>query len=370
MTTVYRLILLLGFLIINLTIRLSAQAPAEEKQVFAAPVPAPEIVEFPVSQYENLELQWKSATEADASDANAWLNYYKASRFSTREAHSDEISKAEMKNLDKILADMKVAVPSSFEFQYASYLHGDKSDNSFVHLLNAYQLNPDNAELYDDLLCYAIIRGVKNDVALFAEKLSATGIYNAAEVEYNRNVFGSVENNAILITNGNVDTYPLLIMQYKQAYRTDITVICLDWLNSATYRASVAKLLSTSADGLNFDRILKAARTRPVYVGLTVPPALLKKYSSELYCTGLALKHSYVPLKNLETLAYNWEYNFAFTKFNSKDLINKNYIIPLIQLRDHFQKRGQTTEYDKIDLQVRELSERFGVAAAIKKHLD
>jgi hypothetical protein len=352
------------------SIRLLGQEPAAEKQVSSSQVPAPEFIEFSASKYTDLEILWKSATEANSNDANAWLNYYKAARFSNRSPHSDDISKEEKKKLDKIMADMKVAIPSSFEFHYASYLHGDKSDASFSSLLTAYQLNPENSELYDDLLCRAIIYDSKNDIKQFAEKLSATGVYNATEVEYNRNVFGSVENNAILITNGNVDTYPLLLMQLKQSYRADVTVICLDWLNSETYRATVAKLLSTSAVGLNFDKILKAAKTKPVYVALTVPPAPLKKYGGELYCTGLALKHSYVPLKNLETLAYNWENHFAFSKFSSQDLINKNYLIPLIQLRDHYQKRGRTNEYEKVDLQVRELSDRFGLASSIKKHLD
>jgi hypothetical protein len=365
----YFLIVALGFSCL-LSLSTRAQAPAEESIATKELVKSPEFFEMKPAAYQALEEMWKRTTEEQPSDANAWLNYYKSARFSNYTEHAKNIGKDEKKKLDAIISKMSVEVPSTFAFYYASYLHAEKSDESFSYLKAAYNLDPSNAELYDDLLCNALINGPVNEVKTFSEKLSAIGIYNAAEVEYNRNVFNSVEQNAILVTNGNVDTYPLILMQQLQGFRTDVSVVCLDWLNSQKYREKVALQLGIAPKGLDFDRILNASASRPVYVALTLPPSLLKKFSNEFYCTGLAMKHSFSPLKNLESLAYNWEFLFVKTKLNSAEQINRNYLLPLIQLREHYNTQGRGGDAAKIDQQIRDLSQRFGLTSAIQKHLD
>jgi hypothetical protein len=347
-----------------------AQSPAVTEQPQPEQVKATEVVELKADTYASMASYWKGATERNASDANAWLNYYKSLRYSSYTDHSREVNKEVKKTLDLILNKMASAVPGTFEFYYASYLHNEKSDESFSYLKAAYDLNPLNSELYDDMLCHAVIQGLQQDVKTFAEKLSGTGIYNAAEIEYNRNVFNSVEQNAILITNGNVDTYPLIMMQQMQGFRTDVMIICLEWLNSNKYREMVASKLAITSKGLDVSKILNSGTSRPVYVSLTLPPSVLKKYSNQLYCTGLAMKHSFTPLKNLESLAYNWEFLFAKSRLNTSDQINRNYLVPLIQLRSYYEAQGRGGEAAKVDQQVRELSQRFGLTTAIKKHLD
>lgn len=347
-----------------------AQSPAQETTVVMDQVRAPEFFELKPEAYNSLETIWKRATEDNPSDANAWLNYYKAARFSNYSEHSKELNKEEKQKLDAILNSMASAVPSTFAYYYAAYLNGEKTDESFSYLKAAYNLDSTNPELFDDMLCNAMIHGPAADVRSFSEKLSGTGAYNAAEIEYNRNVFNSVEQSSILITNGNVDTYPLIIMQQLQGYRTDVMIICLDWLKSNKYREMVAKQLLITPKGLDAGKILNSGKSKPVYVSLTVAPSILKKYSNELYCTGLAMKHSFSPLRNMESLAYNWEFLFAKTKMNTSDQINRNYLLPLIQLRTYYNNQSRGGEAAKADQQIRDLSQRFGLDNAIKKHLD
>jgi hypothetical protein len=347
-----------------------AQSPDVSEQRQLEQVKATELVELKPDTYASMAEYWKGATERNAADANAWLNYYKSLRYSSYTEHSSEVSKEVKKNLDLILSKMASVIPSTFEFYYASYLHNEKEDASFSYLKAAYDLNPSNPELYDDMLCHAVINGLQQDVKTFSEKLSASGIYNATEIEYNRNVFNSIEQNAILITNGNVDTYPLILMQQLQGFRADVMIICLDWLNSNKYREIVASKLGIGPKGLDLPKILNSENSRSVYLSLTLPPAVLKKYSNQLYCTGLAMKHSYTPLKNLESLAYNWEFLFAKSRLHTSDQINRNYLVPLIQLRSYYETQGRGGEAAKVDQQILELSQRFGLTTAIKKHLD
>jgi tetratricopeptide (TPR) repeat protein len=61
------------------------------------------------------------------------------------------------------------------------------------------------------------------------------GGFYPAMLEYNKNIMASCEQNAILFTNGDNDTFPMWFLQLVEKYRTDITVINLSLLNVTWY---------------------------------------------------------------------------------------------------------------------------------------
>lgn len=60
-------------------------------------------------------------------------------------------------------------------------------------------------------------------------------IYPAASISFAKNLLNSCEENALLFSNGDGDTYPLLYVQAKENFRTDVTVLNLSLLNLARY---------------------------------------------------------------------------------------------------------------------------------------
>ncbi len=57
----------------------------------------------------------------------------------------------------------------------------------------------------------------------------------------------SVEQNAILFTQQETDTYPALLLQYALGVRQDVSILSFQWVNDPAYRSRVLE-----AEGLTW----------------------------------------------------------------------------------------------------------------------
>jgi len=83
------------------------------------------------------------------------------------------------------------------------------------------------------LTSFLDIRVYHNDIEAIKELPDS--IYSSFYLEMARNYLNSCDNNSILFTNGDNDTYPLLYLQSKYNYRPDILVVNLMLLNNNNY---------------------------------------------------------------------------------------------------------------------------------------
>ena len=77
--------------------------------------------------------------------------------------------------------------------------------------------------------------------APLANRYLKNAYYNEAWVQYARNILNSCEQNAILFTSGDTDTYPLLYAQEKNGIREDVTIINTSLLNTTWYWDMIRK---------------------------------------------------------------------------------------------------------------------------------
>lgn len=324
------------------------------------------------AEYDDTSIILEELVRTNPTDENAWLNYYKAARYKNYTEHSENISKEAQKKLDDILGRMNNAVPNSYAWNYCSFINSNRSDQAVPYLKKAYELRPLEKELWDDMLAEACISGDEKGTLEFSGKLEKSAIYTNAAMEYSRNVLNSVEKDGILITNGNLDTYPVLIFQKQHQYRTDVRIICLDWMGSARYAEQVSKIFSLKKEKMtvgkpyaSLETILQNSKNYNIYLALTIPPDVLSLHLSDLYCTGLAMKYSKKTLQNLESLKYNWEFLFQITSISDGEDINRNYLLPLTLLRDHYLSYGETVKAEAIRKRIDEIAARFGLQSAI-----
>ena len=328
------------------------------------------------SSYKEQSVAWENETQINPADENAWLNYYKAERYTNFSAHSRGISRESQFALDDILSNMEQHVPNSLSFHYASFLNGNYSDAALKHLEMAFNLQPNNKELFDEMLSRAVIQRDTEKQKLFAGKLKTTGVYTPAELEYNHNLLSGIPSGGVLITYGNVDTYPILIDQLVQSYRGDVTVVCLNWIGSERYRGNLAAQLGIPAGQLKPEEetfvktLVSQLEKKRVFLSLTLPPSLLKKYSTELYLEGLAFEYSPNKLDNLPLLAGNWEVYYKKNELLSSDPLNRNYILPLTELYNYYRDTGQPIKQKECEVLLRQLAGRTSSPAKVTKYLD
>jgi hypothetical protein len=347
-----RLFILLFFLILLAICCANGQDKPE-------PVLSVIYVEKPASWYETQEELWKKEIEKDPGNAAAWRNYYNAVRYNrfAETIHTPE----KRERLQKIMEEMAKAVPESYEYNYLKHkTEGSITDISFLE--KAYQLRPQEPELYSDFSGYYEVAGDESKMSEFLEKWYGSKDLAPGLLNYNYNVLFSLEENAILFTNGDNDTYPVWMLQKVKKIRPDVTVLNVSLI--MTGKEYLERKLKEKSISLSFDELPKYRSKEfagalgkfiaekypevPVYFAVTVYQDYLAAIEENLYLVGLAYKYSSSRFDNIALIKKNLEKRFRLdylkNDWYSEDYlanpmitkINLNYIAPSLALAEHY----------------------------------
>lgn len=299
----------------------------------------------------------RKAVDFNQYDAKSWLGYYKAVRYSYYTKTSNDISEDQQSELNAIVNEMGKYVPNSYEFNYAKYLNGNHDIRLFGFLARAYELNSKATEIYDQFVAYYELTGNANKKTEWCKKLNESGEIPREVMELNYNMLVSLDDNAVLITHGEMDSYPAYIWQNIKKVRPDVTILYIDLLEKAEYRERKFKELGIQVQkdpvkqkaGFVAELSQQSAQKRPTFLAGTVAPELLKPIQSNLYLTGLAFRYSPNGFDNLPELAENWERKFKKEELSKKITpgtlaakMNMNYVPGLILLAEHLRNTGKT----------------------------
>lgn len=316
---------------------------------------------------------WKKVVEKTPTDADAWLNYFKATRYS---GFGDTTMTDEEKSQrqHQAVAEMEKAIPDSWAFHYATWWAGGNELERFPHLQRALELHPDYSILSDDFITYYELNGNAEKVKFFCKKWYETRAMAPSLLEYSYNVLMSLDSNAVIVTCGDNDTYPLWVLQNAKGIRPDVTVLNASLILNTDYLARVMKEKNLHADPklldwsrfattpvescqAEFFRSLTAGTpNRPIYFALTLDTAYTQLIREDLYTVGLANRYSSRRLDNVAIVERNWKkfhldyldlqfYNEAY-RFNRQHLpmLNMNYITPAMLLYEHALLAGNDAE--------------------------
>ena len=110
-----------------------------------------------------------------------------------------------------------------------------KHDQAIEYLEKAVQLDPNYPDAYESLgLAYLATEQYKN-ARLQWFRLKRKGGIPDALLELNRNILETVEQDGILFTNGDDDTYPIWYLQQCKNIRKDVRIVNVSLLNTAWY---------------------------------------------------------------------------------------------------------------------------------------
>jgi tetratricopeptide (TPR) repeat protein len=142
-------------------------------------------------------------------------------------------------------------------------LNEPKSMKAVEHLGAAIQIDPKYrgelvvldpyAKLTSEWGMVAMYYAYKDDVAQAIDRMKAgrqAGAFNDALLEYNRNMLNSCEPNAILFTNGDMDTFPVFYIQAVENCRRDVTVVNVSLLNTSWYIKKMKQGYPFGANGI------------------------------------------------------------------------------------------------------------------------
>ena len=349
---------------------------------------------MPDEWYKQQAELWQIELEKNPKNAEVWYNYYNANRY----AHFENIdTEAKKQKLAKIIEDMGQTIPESYEYILLKYWNSyDMHDMTLVE--KAYAMQPDRPDTYYPFISYYETHGNDAKVTEFCQKLYQSQDISSYLLNYNYNTLISLDPNAILITNGDNDTYPAWVVQRVKGVRPDVTVVNISLSTVNNYLEAKMRKRGISLDVENIKTRAKAAGSFskkifidefrkqlltgypkiPLYYAVTVYQPFLEEIKEDLYVIGLAYRYSSdrfdnlaVVRKNLEKnyrldfLRYDWYSENAVGK-NLNNRMNMNYVVPMVMLAEHYQSSSELKRADEWFDFAAMLAERAGNSQALE----
>ena len=135
----------------------------------------------------------------------------------------------------------------------------DNYDSVWVHLNRAVDCDPDDGNAWVNIWSESLRRGDQRIEQQLLGRLIDSKFLSRTALSYGRWILRDLPPNALLVSNGDLDTYPPLALQLKEGLRRDIVVVNAGMLNLWWY-----VLLMHARHGLPLPPDSAALATRPM----------------------------------------------------------------------------------------------------------
>jgi tetratricopeptide (TPR) repeat protein len=115
------------------------------------------------------------------------------------------------------------------------------ADSAWYHLREAVRYDPAEGGAWSSLWIQAMKRGEREVERRSAVQMIDSGFLSKPILAYNRWQLEHLPENAILLTNGDMDTYPSIALQEKEGLRPDVAVVNISLLNLPWYAGMLAE---------------------------------------------------------------------------------------------------------------------------------
>lgn len=343
-----------------------------------------------VNWYLNQQTLWKEELDKNKNNGEAWLNYFRATRALSYIASVEETNAEKSKEIKKKYTDLcesianeaYKAIPNSFEANFIQSIH--KGVNGKDFLLKANAINPNDSRAFDALLVHYETIQNEEEFSKYAAKMFQYNVLPASILNWGYNILSELDENAILFTAGDNDTYACWIMQQTKNYRKDVQVINTSLILDDEYRNRIFKKMNIpalplslkDAKGSDYDKnaakIFKhiLENKKVVYTAACAIHGFQEAYENELFITGLAYKFSKENIENAALIRRNYEkrYLLDYIKqtfaFNIGDKIsdefNSMYLASMLKLYKSYRESEEFTKMKDLESLILMISERSG----------
>jgi hypothetical protein len=115
------------------------------------------------------------------------------------------------------------------------------SDTTWQHLLLAVKYDSNDGNAWMGIWIESMRRGEETPWKDALRAMVRSTFITPALLSYNRWMLHDLPKNAILFTNGDMDTYPAVALQIIEQFRTDVAIVNLSLLNTAWYAHFISK---------------------------------------------------------------------------------------------------------------------------------
>jgi len=172
-----------------------------------------------------------SEQQPDSPEIYTWLA--ETYRRLDRKAEAIKTAHKALK-IDSCLAFAYAVLGAAYMPMYGKW-DGADIDSAWSYMKKAITCDPNDGNAWIWIWPEAMHRGDRELELEALRKTYATGFYTPTLLAYNRWVLQNLPPNAILITNGDMDTYPALALQVNENFRPDVVIVNRSLLNTDWY---------------------------------------------------------------------------------------------------------------------------------------
>lgn len=336
-----------------------------------------------ISWYETQLKLWKAEIDKNNQNGEAWINYYRASRALKNLSDEGSTDKTKYKELSgKIVTDVQKAMPNSFESYFLADSESGFSGSS-ENLIKAESLRPYDPRILDALMIHYHMERNEAKFNEYTREMFKANDMPAGVLNWGYNVLSELDENAVLFTHGDNDTYAGWIVQGAKNFRKDVTVVNTSLIMVDDYRSKLFKELGYAPldlkpaktdeeiqknNRLIYEHFFKG--NHPVYVATTAINGFQEDYGDKLYLTGLAYKYSESSFDNESIIRRNYEkrylldylkevfsYNIADLKANE---FNGMYLPSMVKLYKQYEESEEVNKKIELEALLIKIAEQNG----------
>lgn len=333
--------------------------------------------------YEQQADLWKASLDQQANNPDGWLNYYRAAR--NIRILSGESKKHTIAN---IMAGIELHAKGSFTYHFVRYLESPDRFGDDTELQKAIALAPDRWEYYPDLLNINLVKYNPDALKTISEQWLASAQMSPGILAWNYNALIGLPADAILLTCGDNDTYPALLLQHGRGFRTDVLVVNEYLCALGDYRKRVFEKAGIEdpakgqdvADSDSLVQHLIKNTKRPVYLMINTRYQRTEQFAEQLYLTGLTFRYSPTNYDNMAELLDNYEHLWLKDQLKTRvltdisasvlDQINANYLAALIKLHRHYMEKGDKALAAETKAMMLDIAQRADYMDMVREYLD
>ncbi|MEX2485853.1 MAG: hypothetical protein WED10_14880 [Brumimicrobium sp.] len=268
---------------------------------------------------------------------------------------------------------------NTFEYFLYRYKIGNYNFNRISDLKKAHKLKPNHPEVLKSLAAYYYINNKDIELKESLKSMHLAKHFSNQLSSFANDVLNSLPKNAVFITHGDEDTYPLLIEQVINKTRTDIQIVSLDHLQSSDYRNKLkAKGFKLpSKDKVNtsfFNEFVSLNNGKNIVVATTIPKDYITSISSGIIVDGLGYSFGREQKGHKRQLVKTFESEIEHklkTKLDEKksNKLLANYLPLLFEIRNYWIDEKDDSEVKEIENYILEIGKYTGKSEMVQNLL-
>jgi hypothetical protein len=303
----------------------------------------------------------KKQLELQTLSSSISTTLYRASRMSTQRSFTSE----QLNQLEKDVNKLKALDKNSFQYHLYNYLKKPYNFQEIESLKAAERMNAYDYSVLSSFAAYYYIQNDDANLKRYLKVLDQGKYYDVQLSKLAKLTLKSLPTNAILITHGKDDTFPLLIEQKIKSTRPDVEIICLDHLISETFRKKLMDRGFNIPDNeiVNTEFLkafMKQNNAKNLFVASSFPRPYLISIPGTLHVVGLAMS---AKASNED----NVQYYHKVLKPELQGLLNSNQltvltnILPLLfEVRNEFIDKGDHKNIQETEHWLRLIGTKVG----------